>query len=110
MVDPADKERLARLDAQIAAAKKTQAPAGPKGDDHYTQAGMAWQMVIELVAGLAIGFGIGYGLDALFGTMPVFMVLFILLGFAAGVRVMLRSARDIQQKIEAQQADNDERG
>ena len=55
-------------------------------------------MVIELVAGLAIGFGIGYGLDAVFGTQPLFLVIFILFGFAAGVNVMLRSAKEVQRK------------
>jgi len=53
-------------------------------------------MVIELVAGLAIGFGIGYGIDAVAGTMPLFLVLFTLLGFAAGVQTMLRTAREVR--------------
>lgn len=56
---------------------------------------MAWRMVIELVTGLGVGFGIGYGLDMLFGTLPLFLVLFVLLGFAAGVRVMLGTAREL---------------
>lgn len=57
---------------------------------------MAWRMVTELVAGLGIGFGIGYGLDSLLGTRPLLMVLFILLGFAAGVQTMLRTANEVQ--------------
>jgi ATP synthase protein I len=57
--------------------------------------------VIELVAGLAIGFGIGYGLDALLGTRPWLMVLFIFLGLAAGVNVMLRTAREVQLQDQA---------
>jgi len=61
-------------------------------------------MVIELVAGLAIGFGIGYGLDRWLGTAPFLMVVFTLLGFAAGVKTMLRSAREIA----AQAAPKDE--
>ncbi|KAG1715170.1 ATP synthase subunit b 2 [Nymphon striatum] len=36
----------------------------------------------------------------LFGTIPIFLVLFVLLGFVAGVKTMLRSANEIQaQKI-----------
>ena len=66
---------------------------------------MAWRMVIEMVSGLGIGFGIGYGLDALLGTLPWFMVLFTMLGFAAGVRVMLRSAREMNEDRAAEQAD-----
>jgi ATP synthase protein I len=61
--------------------------------------------VIELVAGLGIGFGIGYGLDILFGTIPLFLVLFILAGFAAGVRTMLRSAKEVQARQMAEEED-----
>jgi ATP synthase protein I len=64
-------------------------------DDHYNQAHMAWRMVIELVAGLVIGFGIGWGLDFVFNTRPIFLVLFIILGMAGGVNVMLRTAKEI---------------
>jgi len=103
MADPAEKERLARLEARIAAIKKTQEPA-PRTPDHHAQAQLAWRMVIELVAGLAIGFGIGLGLDALFETRPVFLVLFTLLGFVAGVRTMMRSAREVQDKDAAAQS------
>lgn len=77
----------------------------PRVDEHYSQANLAWRMVIELVAGLGIGFGIGYGLDSLFGTLPIFLVLFTLLGLAAGVKTMLRSATEVQKAKEAEQAD-----
>ena len=56
------------------------------------------RQVTELVSGLLIGFGIGYGLDVLFGTLPLLLILFTLLGFIAGVRVMLRTAQEIQDK------------
>lgn len=63
---------------------------------------VGWRMVIELVAGLGIGAAMGYGLDVLFGTLPIFLVVLTLLGFAAGVQTMMRSAREIQgEQIEA---------
>ena len=65
-------------------------------------ANMAWRMVIELVAGIAIGFGTGFGLDWLFGTMPIFLILFIGLGFAAGIRTMMRTAEEVQKMHMAQ--------
>jgi ATP synthase protein I len=70
----------------------------------YSQAQLAWRMVIELVAGLAIGFGIGYGLDWVFGTLPLFLVVFIGLGFAAGIKTMLRSAREVETRRVAKDA------
>ena len=104
MIDEAQKQRLAQLEAKINAAKKAQEPEPPK-ETHFTLANMAWRMVTELVAGLVIGLGIGFGLDSLFGTMPLFLVLFLLLGLVAGVNVMLRSAKEIQAKqIEAEAA------
>ena len=108
MVDPEDKERLSQLDARIEELKDAQNPSKPHQEEHYSQAQVAWRMVTELVAGLAIGFGIGYGLDLVFGTSPLLMVLFILLGFVAGVQVMLRSAQELQQQNSAK-ADEDER-
>ncbi|WP_371227638.1 AtpZ/AtpI family protein [Roseovarius sp. 2305UL8-3] len=104
MTDPDQSERLAQLEARIDALKNKDAPK-PHQDEHYSQAQHAWRMVIELVAGIAIGFGIGYGLDSLFGTIPIFLVLFTLLGFAAGIKTMMRSAAEIQQKAMADEAE-----
>ncbi|MFD2738171.1 AtpZ/AtpI family protein [Sulfitobacter aestuarii] len=106
MTDPERQRQLQQLEARIDAAKKRGAPK-PRADEHYSQANLAWRMVIELVAGLGIGFGIGYGLDLLFGTLPIFMVLFVMLGLAAGVKTMLRSAGEIQHKKLADEAEND---
>lgn len=110
MAENGDQERMKALEARIAAAKKTAgAPEKDHQEEHYSQAQVAWRMVIELVAGLGIGFGIGYGLDALFGTTPFLMVLFIMLGFAAGVLTMMRTAAEIQNANSAA-ADRDEEG
>jgi len=38
------------------------------------------------------------------GTLPIFLVLFTLLGLAAGIKVMIRSAEEIQQKQMAEEA------
>ena len=103
------KDQMKRLEERIEAAKKAQDPK-PRADEHYSAANLAWRMVIEMVSGLGIGFGIGYGLDSLFGTIPIFLVLFTLLGLVAGVKVMLRSAKEAQEKqMAATAAEKDER-
>ena len=103
-------QRLAQLEARIAAAKQSQEPT-PRSDEHYSQAQLAWRMVIELVAGLGIGFGMGYGLDRLFGTMPILLVLFTFLGLAAGIKTMMRSAAEVQAKQMAAEDDaGDDKG
>lgn len=80
-------ERLSKL------TPKPKADAPMAGHD---QAHLAWRMVIEIVAGIGIGFGIGYGLDYLLGTTPLLMILFIFLGFAAGIKTMMRTAAEFQ--------------
>lgn len=109
MSEPSEDERLRQLEERIATLRKERlAPSRPHQEEHYSKANMGWRMVIELVAGLGIGFGIGYGLDTLFGTMPLFLVLFILAGFAAGVKTMLRSAREVQERRAAVAAEQGE--
>lgn len=89
-----DAERLQALESRLVTMARDRRPATP-GADKFYNANQAWRMVVELVAGLAIGFGVGYGLDRLLGTMPVMLVIFIFLGFAAGVRTMLRTAAEM---------------
>ena len=95
MQGPSEEERLRRLAERLSELRQAQDPP-PPGPEHHTQAQLAWRMVTELVAGLLVGFGIGYGLDALFGTRPWLLLVFTLLGFAAGVQTMLRTARELQ--------------
>ena len=109
MSDPDPKQQLDALEAKIAAAKAARESDKVHQEEHYSQAQLAWRMVTEMVAGLGIGFGIGYGLDVLFGPTPFLMVLFTLLGIVAGIRVMLRSAAEIQQAQLAKQAGEDEK-
>lgn len=110
VADADRKDRLDALEARISAAKTAQETPEPRSDEHYSQAQLAWRMVIELVAGLGIGFGMGYGLDALFGTSPWLMIVFIFLGLAAGIQTMMRSAKEVQDKQMAAQAAQDEEG
>lgn len=105
------RDRLKALEAKIAAAKAPEVEQAHMKKD-YAQANLAWRMVIELVAGLGIGFGAGYGLDYVFGTIPLFLVIFTLLGLAAGVKTMLASAKEVelQQAAKAAKDEDEKRG
>jgi ATP synthase protein I len=105
-VHPSD-DRLKAFEERLAKAKVGREEA-PHMKKDYAQANLAWRMVIELVAGLGIGFGMGYGLDHLFGTMPLFLVIFIFLGLAAGVKTMLASAKEVERKMAAKAAQDEE--
>lgn len=101
-------DKLADLDARLKALKASQEDDSPHVEEHYSQAQAGWRMVLELVTGLLVGFGIGYGLDRLFGTLPIFLILFTLLGLAAGINVMMRTAKELQKEHEAAAAAKDE--
>lgn len=89
-----DEDRLRALEMRLATISRDKRPATP-GADKFHSANQAWRMVVELVAGLVIGFAVGFGLDRLMGTTPIMLVVFIFLGFAAGVRTMLRTAAEM---------------
>ncbi|AJE45467.1 AtpZ/AtpI family protein [Celeribacter indicus] len=97
MTDPHDPGRLRALEERLEKARAAHQPKVSRGEEHFSQANMAWRMVTELVAGLLIGLGMGWGLDRLLGTSPIFLVLFIGLGLAAGVKTMMRTAREIEK-------------
>lgn len=107
MVDEDHKARLNRLEEKLEQAKSARAPK-PHVEEKYTQANLAWRMVIELVVGVVIGAGMGLGLDAAFGTRPIFLVLFIFFGLAAGVKVMMRTANEFQKGNDGDRSPTDE--
>lgn len=97
MADESFDERLKRLEGRIAAAKATREGTSAGGHSgEFTQGSLAWRMVTELVAGMGLGLGIGYAIDWAAGTMPIFLVVFALLGFAAGVKTMMRTAAEVR--------------
>jgi ATP synthase protein I len=55
------------------------------GTDGMNPWGIGLRVGIEMVSALVVAVAIGYGLDRLFGTKPILMAVFVLLGGAAGV-------------------------
>ncbi|MFV0474179.1 MAG: AtpZ/AtpI family protein [Pikeienuella sp.] len=93
--------------AKIDAAKERRQPKpAPKGGK-FSAAGFGWRMTIDLVTGVIVGAAMGWGLDSLLGTKPLFLIVMVLLGFAAGVRVMLKSAAEYQKEHAAPERDAD---
>lgn len=94
--DDPDKEgkgleaRLRQLEANLAERKPKPEPA----DDERAATGYAQAVKLssEFIAAVAVGFAIGYGLDRFAGTKPWGMIIFLLLGFGAGVLNVMRSA------------------
>lgn len=92
---------LSALGARIEALREARRPKTNRVQAEFNAAALAWRMVLELVIGVFVGGAIGWGLDALFGTLPIFAIVFGLFGFAAGVRTMLRTAEQERRRAEA---------
>ena len=103
-----DNDPLKDLGQRIQSAKQSY-EVEPKVEDHHSGLQHAWRMVIELVSGVAIGVGLGYGLDVLLGTLPTLMIIFTLLGFVAGVRTMLSTAKEMQKDQVINRSEKSER-
>jgi ATP synthase protein I len=53
---------------------------------------MGLRLSSELVAGVLVGAGLGWGFDRLLSTSPWGLIVFLLLGFTAGVVNVMRTA------------------
>lgn len=71
-------------------------PARPAGEDSKgggaTGYGQALKLSSEFIAGIAVGVGLGWFIDRMAGTSPWGLIVFLLLGFGAGILNVLRSA------------------
>jgi ATP synthase protein I len=90
------KRRLHDLEGRVRDARERH-ETGPKdAEARGTAMGQALKLSTELIAGVAVGGFIGWWLDRVFGTAPFLMVLFLLLGGAAGIINVVRSAQKRQ--------------
>jgi ATP synthase protein I len=96
MTEDPDTARLKALHARLSVVKGKSVKARSDNGKAFSQGEMAWRMVIELVSGMLLGLAIGFGLDYVFGTRPIFLVIFVLLGFTAGVRTMVKTSQTMQ--------------
>ena len=89
-----DRRRIDELDERL---KKARGPAKdePKLDLRvsHRQTGVAYRVMVDMIAGLLVGGVLGYGLDRWMGWAPYSLVVGLLLGFAAGVNNAWRAIR-----------------
>ena len=58
---------------------------GPSGSVEPSALGVGFRVAVELVSAMLVACAIGWGIDRLAGTRPLFLILFVPLGGAAGV-------------------------
>lgn len=100
--------RVSELDKKLG---KVRADKAAEADDHGSALrgrGMAYgmRMASELVGAVLVGAAIGYGLDYLLGSKPWLLLLFFVLGFAAGVLNVMRGYQRLQGDISRETGGN----
>lgn len=87
--------RLKHLEARIDR-KRESAPERPDGVERQSSGpsalGAAFRMSSEFVAGVLAGGGLGWLFDRFLGTKPWGLIVFFMLGFAAGIYNVMRAS------------------
>jgi ATP synthase protein I len=96
--------RLGSLDRRLSEIRDnrkigTDQPGGQSEDGAARASAMArgFRLASELITGVVVGAAIGWGIDHLLSTSPFGLIVFFLLGFAAGVVNLVRSAGDMSR-------------
>ena len=87
------KEKIERAKGQRAA----EAAAGPRMGREMTGMGRAMRLGTEFIAAILVGAVAGYLLDRWVNTAPWLMLVMLLIGFAAGVLNVVRSAESMNR-------------
>lgn len=94
--------RVSELNKKL---EKVRADKAAEAESHGGSAvggrGMSYGLKIgsEFVGAILVGAAIGYGLDLLLGSKPWLLLLFFVLGFAAGVLNVMRGYQRLQADI-----------
>jgi ATP synthase protein I len=94
--DDPDARRLADLEGRLKEARGKREL--PREDPSPSKLGMAFRLVTELLAAVIVGGGIGWALDRVFGTSPLLLIVMFMLGVAAGMRNVIRTARQMNEQ------------
>jgi|SRR5215204_1233619 ATP synthase protein I len=91
--------RLGNLDQRLSKIKDSRKvgtdQSGNEQDNAQARASamaMGFRLSSELVAGVLVGAALGWGFDRLLSTSPWGLIVFLLLGFTAGVINVMRAA------------------
>src|SRR5579862_8489712 len=93
--------RLQRLNEGLGQVRGRGRPSDGSGADRATTASgyaKGFRLSSELVAGVVVGAGIGWLLDRWLGISPWGLIVFLLLGFVAGVLNVMRSAGVVRER------------
>ncbi|MBV9260245.1 MAG: AtpZ/AtpI family protein [Pseudolabrys sp.] len=85
--------RLQRLGTRLQQkSRPSENGSGPRSGADTSALAKGFRLSTELVAGVLVGAGIGWLLDRFLGISPWGLIVFLLLGFVAGVLNVMRAA------------------
>ncbi len=91
--------RLQRLGDRLAnASRPSENGSGPRQTADASAIARGFRLSTELVAGVLVGAAIGWLLDRWLGISPWGLIIFLLLGFAAGVLNVMRAAGVVRDR------------
>ncbi|HUO93723.1 MAG TPA: AtpZ/AtpI family protein [Rhizomicrobium sp.] len=102
-----DPDELRALGKRLDEVRRQKEPR-PDQEAPPTSLGIASRFATELVVAVAFGGGLGWALDRWLGTKPIFLLVLVLLGAAAGIRNVMRAAAEINAKQSASPKDDKE--
>lgn len=101
MTRPRPTDELDSLEARLAAAKARNTPVDPVRMAGGAM-GQGFRFALEIVITTVVGSAIGWQLDRWLGTKPWLLLLFMLLGLAAGFISLFRAVSVEQRLVDAQ--------
>ena len=96
--EPPDNEaalsaRLKRLGERLdQTSRPSETGSSPRQTNDASAFGRGFRLSSEMVGGVLVGAGLGWLLDRWLGTSPWGLIVFLLLGFAAGILNVMRAA------------------
>ncbi len=97
-------DRIAKAQAGLDAQKRPSPRSTGKG------AGLGLRMASDFVAAILVGAVLGWGIDALLGWSPWALIVCLVLGFIAGVRMIVRAASEAGKTAAGSGGTKDEGG
>ncbi len=100
---------LEDLDRRLREARSTQ-ERGEAASSRTRSIGQALRLATEMASALFVGVVMGWGLDKLLGTRPWLMLLFLVLGMAAGTLNAYRTAKRLSAAADKEDETSGGRG
>lgn len=99
-------ERRDRLNRMLEGQRKAEEAEQRVKKSDSSGYGQAMKLSSEFISGIVVGGGLGWFVDQWLGTTPFGLIVFLLIGFAAGVLNVMRAAGRIAEPEQRVKRDN----